>query len=94
MVGTMGGPLNGDMNKAEAVTVAGSGAAALNLIEAQGWRVDENAVGAGALTGPGDPVGADRGSGEGVGGVGEEDALSAPMDARGGKDRRVRYSST
>lgn len=37
MAGTLGGPLNGDMNKAEAVTVAGSGAAALNLIEAEGW---------------------------------------------------------
>lgn len=56
--------------------------------------MDENAVGAGALIGPGDLVEADRGSGEGVGGVGEEEALSASMDARGGKDRRVRYSST
>lgn len=36
MVGLMAGPLNGDMNKAGAATVVGSGAAALNLIEAEG----------------------------------------------------------
>lgn len=90
----MGGPFNGALNNTDAVTGAGSGAAALNLTEADGWRMDEDGVGAGALTGPGDLVGADRGSGEGVGGVGDEEALSAAMDARGGKDRRARCSST
>lgn len=88
----MGGPLNGAA--AEALTVAGSGAAASNLTEADGLSVDEDGVGAGALTGPGDLAGVDRGSGEGVGGVGEEEALSAAMDARGSKDRRARCSST
>lgn len=46
------------------------------------------------LTGPGDLVGPDGGSGEGVGGVGEEEALSTVRVARGGKHRQLRYSST
>lgn len=94
MVGTIAGPLTGALNEAEALTVtaAGSGAAALNLTEAEGLRVDE--AGAGVLTGPGDLAGADAGSGEGVGGVGEEEALSAATEARGRKHRRARCSST
>lgn len=93
MVGPMAGPLNGALNEAEALT-AGSGAAALNLTEAEGLSVDEAGVGAAALTGPGDLAGAEKGSGELVGGVGEEEALSAVMDARVGKHRRIRCSST
>lgn len=94
MVGTVAGPLNGAFNEVEAGTVAGSGALALNLIEAEGLRVDDAGVGSGALTALGDLAGASAGSGEVVGGVGEEDVLSAVMDARGGKHRRVRCSST
>lgn len=93
MVWTTAGPLNGALDGAEALTSAGSGAAARNLTEAEGLRVDETGVGAAALTGPGDLAWATAGSGEGVGGVGEEE-LPAAMDARGGKHRRVRYSST
>lgn len=94
MVGPMAGPLNGALNETEALTAAGSRAAALNLTEAEGLSVDEVGVGAAALTGPGDLAGAEAGSGELVGGVGEEEALSAAMDARGGKHRRIRCSST
>lgn len=83
----------GPLNEAEALTAAGPGAAALNLTDAECLRVDEAGAGAGAaaLTGPGD-----LGSGEGFGGVGEEEeaALSAAMDAREGKHRRLRCSST
>lgn len=88
------GPLNGALNEAEALTAAGSGAAALNFKEVEWWRPDETGLVAAALTGPGDLEGAVVGSGEGFGGVGEEAALSAAMDARGGKHRRVRCSST
>lgn len=87
MLETVGGPLKGALNKA-----TGSGTTAVNVTEADGLRVDD--AGAGALTGPGDVLGADRGSGDGVGGVGEEEALTASTDARGGKDRRARCSST
>lgn len=92
MVGTMTGPLDGALNEAEAPTPAESGAAALNLTEENGLRLDGAGVGAAGLTGPGDV--AEGGSGERVGGVGEEEALSAATDARGGKHRRERYSST
>lgn len=95
MVGTTAGPLNAALNEADAPTVvAGSGAADLCLTEADGLRADEVAGRAGALTGPGDLAETDAGSGEGAGGVGEEEALSAAMDARGGKHRRIRCSST
>lgn len=94
MVETVAGPLNGALTEVEALTVAGSGAVALNFTEAEGLRVDRAGAGAGALTGPGDLAGANTGSGEGVGGVGEGDDLSAEMDARGGKQKRARCSST
>lgn len=95
MVGTKAGPLNAALNEADAPTVAaGSGAADLCLTEADGLREEEAAVRAGALTRAGDLAGTDAGSGEGAGGVGEEEALSAEMDARGGKHRRIRCSST
>lgn len=83
-----------NLSKAEGLRVdaAGAGAAALNTTEAEGLRVDEAGGGAAALTGPGDLV--EAGSGERVGGVGEEEAPSAGMDARGGKHRRARCSST
>lgn len=90
----MVGPLNGALNEAEALTTAGSGAVALNLTEVECLRADEAGVGAAALTGQEDLAGAEVGSGEGFGGVGEEEPLSAAMDARGGKHRRVRWSST
>lgn len=90
----MSGPRKGDLHEAEVLTAAGSGAAALNLTEAEDLRVDETGVGAAALTALGDLAGAEAGSGEGVGGVGEEEPLSASMDARGDKHRWVRYSST
>lgn len=73
---------------------AGSGAADLSLTEADGLRMDEAGVHPGALIGPGDLAEADAGSGEGVCGLGEEEALSAERDARGGRHRRVRCSST
>lgn len=41
-----------------------------------------------------DLSGTDAGSGERAGSVGEEQALSASIDARVGKHRRVRCSST
>lgn len=94
IVGTTAGPLNGALKEAEALTTDGSGAAVLDLTEAEGLRVDEAGVEAAALTGPGDLAGAEAGSGEGVGGVGEGEVLFAMMDARGGKHRRARYSST
>lgn len=90
----MVGPLYRALNEAEVLITGGSVAALLNLTEAECLRVDEAAVGAAALTGPGDLPGAGVGSGEGFGGVGEEEALSAAMDARGGRHRRVRCSST
>ena len=90
MLGTTAGALN----EAGTLTAAGSGAAVLNLTKAEGVRVDEAGAGAGALTGLRGLAGAGAGSGEGVGGVGEEEALSASMDARGGKHRRIRCLST
>lgn len=87
MVGMTAGPLNGALNEAEALTAAGSGAVALNLTEADSLSLDA----AGWME---DLAGADAGSGEGVGRVGEEEALSVEMDARGGKHRRARCSST
>ncbi len=54
----MVGPLHGALNEAEALTAAGSGAAALNLNEVECWRADEAGVEAAALTGPGDLAGA------------------------------------
>lgn len=105
MVGTTAEPLTGALEEAEALTTAGSGAAALSLTdEAKGLRVAEAGVGSAALTGPGDLHGAaaaartgpgdlhraEAGSGEGVGEVGEGEVASAAMDARGGKLRRVR----
>lgn len=82
----MVGPLYRALNEAEVLITGGPVAAPLNLTEAECLRVDEAAVGAASLTGVG--------SGEGFGGVGEEEALSAAMDARGGKHRRMRCSST
>lgn len=90
----MVGPLYEALNEAETLISGGLGAAALNLTEAECLRLDEAGVGAAALTGPGDLAEAEMGSGEGFGGVGEDEALSAAMDARGGKHRRVRCSST
>lgn len=92
MVGTAAGPLIRALDEAEPLTTAGS--AALKLAVAEGFRLYEAGVEAAALTGPGDLAGVEPGSGERVGGVGEEEALSAAMDARGGKFRRTRYSST
>ena len=94
MVGTAAGPLIRALDEAEPLTTAGSGAAALKLAVAEGFRLYEAGVEAAALTGPGDLAGVEPGSGERVGGVGVEEALSAAMDARGGKFRRTRYSST
>lgn len=74
----MVGPLYEALNEAEALMTGGP----------------EAGVGAAALTGPGDLAGARMGSGDGFGGVGEEEALSAAMDARGGKHTRLRCSST
>lgn len=82
----MVGPLYRALNEAEVLITGGPVAAPLNLTEAECLRVDEAAVGAASLIGVG--------SGEGFGGVGEEEALSAAMDARGGKHRRMRWSST
>lgn len=47
-----------------------------------------------ALSGTGDLAVAGMGSGEGFGDVGDGEGLSARMDARGGKHRRARCSST
>lgn len=79
----MAGPVAGVLNEAEALAAAGSGAAFLNLTEAEGLRVNEAGVGVGAGALPG------------LGGLaaGSEEALSAAMDARGGKHRRMRCSS-
>lgn len=57
-------------------------------------RADEDGVNAAALSGTGDLAAAGMGSGEGFGDVGDGEGLSARMDARGGKHRRVRCSST
>lgn len=94
MVGAVAGPLNAAVNEADTLTVAGSDDAALNLTVAEGLWVGEAGAGAGAaaaaLTEHGDLFWANTGSGEGVGGMGEEVGLSAVMDARGGKERRER----
>lgn len=86
IVGTTAGPFDAALNEAEVLTVVGSGAVALFLTEAESLSVDDT----GGLE---DLVEAGAGPG-GVGSVSEEDALSVEMEARGGKHRRLRYSST
>lgn len=85
MVGTTAGPLTA-LNETVALTMGGSGAVVvLYLTEADNLSADE-AGGQEDL--------AETDSGSGVGRMGEEDGLSVEMDARGGKHRRVRCSST
>lgn len=85
----MVGPLYEALNEAEALITGGLRAAALNLTEAECLRVDEAGVGS-----AGDLAAAEMGSGDGFWGVGEEQELSPAMDARGGKHKQVRCSST
>lgn len=90
----MVGPLYEALNETEVLITAEVAAASLNFTEVECLRADKAGVGAAALTGPGDLDVAEKGSGERFGGVGEEEELSAVTDARGGKRRRIRYSST
>lgn len=86
MVGTVDGALKA-LNEKLALSVGGSGAVVLYLTEVDSLSTDE-AGGLEDLSGP------DEDSGDGTGRMGEEDGLSVVMDARGGKHKRVRYSST
>lgn len=89
------GPWYEALNEAEVRITAGAGAASLNFTDAECFRPEEAPVGADStLKGPGDLDRAEAGSGERCGGVGEDKGLSPAMDARGGKHRRIRYSST
>lgn len=88
----------GPLNEAEALISGGPGAAAAAaaaglLTEAECLRRD--VVGVVALTGSGDLLAAaTTGSSEGSGEVGDGEGPSARTDARGGRDRRARCSST
>lgn len=57
-------------------------------------RADEDGVNTAAVSGTCDLAVAGMGSGEGFGDVGDGEELSARMDARGGKHRQVRCSSS
>lgn len=89
------GPLYDALNKAEVRLVNGLGAVSLKLTDAECLRLEDTPEGAdSALIGPRDVVRAETDSGEWCGGVGEDKGLFPAMDARGGKHRRMRYSST
>lgn len=90
-----GGPLYDALNDAEVGLAAGLGAVSLNFTNAECLRVEDTPAGAdSAPIGPGYLVRDETDSGEWYGGVGEDSGLSPVMDARGGKHRRMRYSST
>lgn len=74
------GTTAGPLNETGALTAAGCGAAGLS--------VNDEEVGSGGGRAEA------GGSGDAAGGVGEEEALSAKMEAKGGKPRRERCSST
>lgn len=89
------GPLYDALNNAEVWLTAGLGPVSLNLTGAECLSVEDTPAGAAsALTGRRYLVRAETDSGEWCGGVGEDKGLSPGMDARGGKQRRMRYSST
>lgn len=86
-------PLYDALNEAEVRFTAGLGA--VSFTDAERLRVEDTPAGFdSALIGPGYLVRAETDSGEWCGGVGEDKGLSPAMDARGGKHRRMRYSST
>lgn len=77
----------GPLKEAELLTAAASGVTALILTEADGRSGSDDG-------GEEDLTEAGAGSGGANGRVGEEEALSVGMDARGGRHRRARCSST
>lgn len=88
-------PLYDALNEAEVRLAPGLVAVSLNFTDAECLRVEDTPARAdSALIRPGYLVRAETNSGERCGGVGEDKGLSPAMDARGGKHRWMRYSST
>lgn len=89
------GPLYNALNEAGVRLTAGLEAVSLNFRDAECLRVEDTPAGADlTLIGPTYLVRAETDSGELCGGVGEDKGLSPAVDTRGGKHRRMRYSST